>query len=73
MRACFERRASFTPPCCSVDGVMGKEAEHFMKIMADRLAVKWERRYSEVMRWIRTRLSFAILCATIIVPERITY
>ena len=66
MKASFEKRASFTPICCSVDGVLGKEAEHFFKKMADCLADKWEKKYGHVMAWIRIRLSFAILCATIL-------
>ena len=64
--ACEERRALFTPLCFSVDGLMGTEAEVFLKRLGDRLAVKWEKSYSEVMGWVRARLSFAILRASIL-------
>ena len=43
------------------------ERQHiFLKRLGDRLAVKWERGYSEVMSWIRARLSFAVLRASIL-------
>ena len=66
MNASFEKRASFTPICFSVDGMIGKDVEHLFKEMGDYLADKREKRYSDVMRWIRTRLSFAILRANIL-------
>ena len=44
--ACNDRRAQFTPICVSVDGMMGKEAGVFVKILADRLSRKWNRNYS---------------------------
>ena len=65
-RACEERRAQFTPLCISVDGVLGSEAEVFVKRVADGLSRKWEKKYSEVIGWIRTRLCFAVLRATIL-------
>ena len=59
--ACEERRGTFTPFCCSVDGLLGHEAETFLRRIGDCLAVKWERSYSEVMGWIRARLVFTVL------------
>ena len=64
--ACEERRASFTPICFSVDGVFGSEAEVFLKRLGERLAAKWDRGYSQVMGWLRARMSFAILRASIL-------
>ena len=61
-----ERRASFTPICCSVDGVFGKEAEVFLKIIGEGLSTRWDWSYSEVMGWVRARMLFAILQATIL-------
>ena len=60
------RRAAFTPFCVSVDGLLGTEAQHFMKRLGIQLAQKWEKSYSETMGWIRALLSFAILRATIL-------
>ena len=58
------RRATFTPFVVSVDGALGKEAENFVKHMADVLAAKWERNYAEVVGWLRASLSFSIIRAT---------
>ena len=65
-QACLDRRATFTPLCVSVDGMMGQEATMFLKRIADLLSAKWEADYSLVMGWIWTRLSFAILRATLL-------
>ena len=59
-------RADFTPLCVSIDGMLGAEAEFFLKRLGDFLAVKWERPFSVVMGWIQARLSFAILRATML-------
>ena len=50
------RRASFTPLVVSVDGVLGREAECFIQLLADKIALQT---YAEVAGWIRARLSFA--------------
>lgn len=62
--ACEARRATFTPFVASVDGILAKEAEIFIKRLADRLAIKWNKNYPDVIGWVRTRLTFAILRAT---------
>ena len=64
--ACEARRAAFTPFCVLVDELLGKEAQQFLKRLADDLARKWEKQYSETMEWIRARLSFAVLRASIL-------
>eukprot|EP00923_Selenidium_pygospionis_P053640 GHVN01093213.1.p1 GENE.GHVN01093213.1~~GHVN01093213.1.p1 ORF type:complete len:137 (+),score=20.63 GHVN01093213.1:337-747(+) len=62
--ACVERRAHFTPFVVSVDGAFGAEANTFLSQIARKLVLKWEMKYSQVMRWVRTRMSFAVLRAT---------
>ena len=64
--ACHDRRADFTPLCVSVDGMLGSEAEFFLRRLGDHLTVKWERSFSVIMGWIRARLSFAILRAALL-------
>jgi len=59
-------RASLTPLCFSVDGMLGAEDNFFLHRLADRLSSKWEKPYSGVMGWVHAKLSFAILQATII-------
>ena len=66
LQASQNRRAIFTPLCVSVDGMLGSEAEFFVKRLSDFLAARWERPYSVVMGWVRARLSFAILRAALL-------
>ena len=66
LSACEARRALFTPICVSVDGMVGREANAFLKRLGDRLSLKWTRPYSEVINWIRTRLTFAIIRASLL-------
>ena len=66
LQACQNRRATFTPLCVSVDGMLRSEAEFFAKRLSDFMAAKWERPYSVVMGWMRARLSFAILRAALL-------
>ena len=66
MKAYQDRRTCFTPLCVSVDGMFGVETEFFLKRLGDYLAVKWECPFSVIMCWIRARLSFAILRATML-------
>ena len=42
------------------------ETEHFVRRVGQSLSLKWEKSYSLVMGWIRARLSFAILRATVL-------
>ena len=66
LQACQDRRATFTPLCVSVDGMLGSEGACFVKRMSDFLAAKWERPYSVVSGWVRARLSFVILRAALL-------
>ena len=66
LQACQDQRATFTPLCVSVDGMLSSEAAFFVKRMSDFLAAKWERPYSVVLGWVRARLSFAILRAALL-------
>ena len=52
--------------CVSVDGMLGCEATVFLKWNGDMLSAKWEIDYGVVMRWVCAKLSFAILCATLL-------
>jgi hypothetical protein len=64
-QACDNRRANFTPFVTSVDGALGREAKSLVKLLSQRLADKWQRPYSSVLNWTRTRLSFAIIRASV--------
>jgi hypothetical protein len=57
---CVARRRHFTPLVFSVDGLQGTEATAASKRLASRLAAKWHRAYSEVVGYVRSRLSVAL-------------
>ena len=59
--ACHERRRDFTPLVYSVDGVPCEEARSAERRLAGLLAQKWERNYSEMCGYVRTRLSLSII------------
>ena len=66
LKAFEERRALFTPLCVTVVGMLGPEASRFIKHLSERLSYKWERNYSTVMCWVRTRITFAIIRASVL-------
>ena len=52
---------AFIPLCVSINGMLGSQAEFFVKKLSHFLAVRWERSYSVVTGWVRAHLSFVIL------------
>ena len=58
---CAERRRDFTPLCFTADGCMGAEANAAAKLLATLLSAKWNRTYSEVCGYVRSRLSIALI------------
>eukprot|EP00804_Cyclotella_cryptica_P004744 CCRYP_016226-RG/>CCRYP_016226-RG protein AED:0.29 eAED:0.29 QI:0/-1/0/1/-1/1/1/0/415 len=59
--ACLERRKDFTPLCYSVDGMPCEAARSAERRLASLLAVKWDRQYSEMVNFIRTRMSLSVV------------
>ena len=45
----------------SVDGMACKEARAYEKRVASLLATKWDRRYSEMVGFVRGRMSLAVI------------
>ncbi len=60
-KACRERRRDFTPMVYLVDGMPGKEARAAERRLAAILAGKWTRQYSEMVNFVRTRMSLAVV------------
>ena len=58
-------RGVFTPLVLSTTGGMEREATTFYKRLADMIAQKRQHPYPAVMGWLRCRLSFASLRASI--------
>ena len=55
----------FTPLVCSTTGGMGREAATFYKRLANMLTQKRHQPYSTVIGWLRCRLSFTSIRASI--------
>ena len=47
------RRGSFSPFVVTVDGALGPEAVLFLRRLAEKLSVRWERGYGEILGWIK--------------------
>ena len=62
--SCQDRHISFTPLVMTADGAMATECDRFIRRIAEGLAMKWKRRYSQTIQWVRTRLAFAVVRAT---------
>jgi hypothetical protein len=64
LQPCLDQRRRFTPFSVSVDGLIGKEVKTVLKVLAARTATKAGKTHSNVMGYMRTRLSKAIVRAT---------
>ena len=53
-------RGSFTPLIFSTTGGMGRECSSFIHALATMLAEKRDQPFSNVINWIRTKISFAL-------------
>ena len=58
--------ASFVPAVFATTGGMSRHCNALYKRVACLLADKTSEPYSTVMAWVRCRLSFALLCASVI-------
>ena len=61
--ACLERRRDFTPLCFTADGMPGREALNAMRQLGKHLAEKWERQQSQMIFYVRARMSLALVRA----------
>ena len=46
------RHASFTPFVTSIDGILAREANTVIKLLATKIVLKWEKPLSEVTGWV---------------------
>ena len=58
-------KATFSPLVFTTTGGMGPECTRFNQRLAELIAKKRNERYSDIMRYIRNRLRFALLKATL--------
>jgi len=61
--ACLERRRDFTPLCFTADGMPGREALNAMRQLGTHLAEKWELQRSQMVFYVRVRMSLALVRA----------
>ena len=54
-------QGSFTPLVFSINGGMSPECIIYHKFLAEKISLKTEQRYDQVMSWIRCKLSFIII------------
>ena len=57
---------TFTPLIFTTTGVMGHECSIFHKSLAEKLSIKRDERYDDVIRYIRIKFSFLALKATLL-------
>jgi hypothetical protein len=65
-RVLHVEHASFTPLVFATNGAMGKEAQHFHAVLAEKMSIKTGNSYAETMQYIRRRVTFAILKTALI-------
>ena len=57
---------TFTPIVLTVKGVMGQECNTFHKSLAEKLSKKKGEKYDDIIRYIRVKLSFLVLKASLL-------
>ncbi len=63
LQICLEMWKDFTPMVCLVDRIAGRKAWKAKKRLATHLASKWNRRYSQMVYYVRVWMSIAVVCA----------
>ena len=66
LQSCLERRRTFTPTVCSVDGIPRAEALAAQKRAVALLSYKLKREYSEMCGFVRARISLVIVRSNIL-------
>ena len=57
---------TFTPLIFTTTGVMGQECSKFHKALAEKISLKRDERYEDVMRYLRIRFSYLAIKATLL-------
>jgi len=60
---CLAQRLHFTPFLVSYEGLLGKEADVFLKRLAMKVAEKWHRPYSQTVSFVKTRFAISLVRA----------
>ena len=63
MENCLNQRRHSTPFEVSCEGLLGKEADVFLKRLSMKLAEKWHRPYSQTVSFVKTRFAISLVRA----------
>ncbi len=63
LQNCLEMRKDFMPMVYSVDGIPGREARNAEKRLATHGVGKWNREYSQMVYYVRVRMTIAVVRA----------
>ena len=63
LKGCLDQRRHFTPFVVSCEGMLGKEADVFLKRLSMKLAEKWHRPYSQTVSFVKTRFAISLVRA----------
>ena len=64
LQHCLDARKTFTPLVFSIDGLMAVETTAAVKRLSSLLSTKWNRTYSEVCGFVRSRIALSLVRAT---------
>ena len=56
-----DRKVNFTPFVLLLDGLLQREALHFVKHLSANLASRWEKPFPDVLAFFRSRILFALV------------
>ena len=57
---------TFTPLVYTISGALGRECHKFHKSLAEKVSVKKDEQYNDVIRYIRMNISFLVLKGTLL-------
>ena len=57
---------TFTPLIFTTSGAMSHECSKFHKALAEKMSVKSGEKYEDIMRYMRVKISFLVLKATLL-------
>jgi hypothetical protein len=61
---CIKARKHFTPFVVSTDGMLGPEAKKTLQRASGKIAKKWNKPYSQICNFVKTRISIGIIRAS---------
>ncbi len=70
LQTCLEMWKDFTPMVYLVDRIAGHKAQNAKKRLATHLASQWNRGYSQMVYYVRVRMSIAVVCANSLLIRR---